>query len=443
MQVTFKESLLEIIAKNPDYKFLFSYSEWETDFLRFYRSQTNYNISKKAISLDTTMYKGKKSLSFSITNPNIEILAEKIEDAMATIDALPEDPDFVDIETDTRKADERIKTNNIEQMSLEKKINYLKKLADAVEPYKFKIFGTFICNYEYTHLITSNGLDKVMRFSPIYFETKAVSDENEVTVLEAFGSENAEGFDIDEVIRNIIGKIQIAQSEVIDVEPGEYEVILAPRCIGEYIGYYMGSCSAGSLDRKNTLLEGKIGEQVFPANFTLIDDPKNPMIVNYDYNSEGHLYEKTPIFENGVFKNFLVGSYYANKLGMEKNGAQASCLVMSTGDRELEEMIKSTKKGLFISSLHYMNFINPKESSITGLTRDGTFLIEDGKLTKVVNNLRFTVKISDVINNITEIENKAYTFPQSDNYGQFSISASSMPHVKVKSFNISSSTKTV
>ena len=245
------------------------------------------------------------------------------------------------------------------------------------------------------------------------------------------------------MIRNIIGKIQIAQSEVIDVEPGEYEVILAPRCIGEYIGYYMGSCSAGSLDRKNTLLEGKIGEQVFPANFTLIDDPKNPMIVNYDYNSEGHLYEKTPIFENGVFKNFLVGSYYANKLGMEKNGAQASCLVMSTGDRELEEMIKSTKKGLFISSLHYMNFINPKESSITGLTRDGTFLIEDGKLTKVVNNLRFTVKISDVINNITEIENKAYTFPQSDNYGQFSISASSMPHVKVKSFNISSSTKTV
>ena len=73
------------------------------------------------------MYKGK-SLSFSITNPNIEILAEKIEDAMATIDALPEDPDFVDIETDTRKADERIKTNNIEQMSLEKKINYLKSL---------------------------------------------------------------------------------------------------------------------------------------------------------------------------------------------------------------------------------------------------------------------------------------------------------------------------
>jgi len=167
------------------------------------------------------------------------------------------------------------------------------------------------------------------------------------------------------------------------------------------------------------------------------------MIVNFDYNGEGHLYEKTPIFENGVFKNFLVDSYYANKLNMTENGAQGACLVMNTGDKEFDEMIKSTKKGLFISSLHYMNFINPKESSITGLTRDGTFLIEDGKLTKVVNNLRFTVKISDIINNITEIENKAHTFPQSDNYGQFSINSFSMPHVKVKAFNISSSTKTV
>ncbi|MDX9870297.1 MAG: metallopeptidase TldD-related protein [Candidatus Cloacimonadales bacterium] len=444
MQDTFNEKLLEIIDKNPSFKFLFAYSDWETDFLRFYRSQTNYNISKRATALNTTIYKGKKSLSFSITNPTIESLLEKVEEAMITVDALPEDPDFVDIEKDTRKAEERIKTNNIEQMSLEKKISYLTKLADAVEPYKFKIYGTFICNYEYTHLITSNGLDKIMRFSPIYFEAKAVSDINQVTVLEAFGSENAESFDIDCIIKSLISKIINAQSDVVDVDPGEYEVILAPRCIGEYISYYTwSSCSASSLDHKNTLLEGKLGEQIFPANFTLIDDPKNPMIVNFDYNGEGHLYEKTPIFENGVFKNFLVDSYYANKLNMSENGAQGVCLVMNTGDKELEEMIKSTKKGLFISSLHYMNFINPKESSITGLTRDGTFLIEDGKLTKVVNNLRFTVKISDIINNITEIENKAHTFPQSDNYGQFSINSFSMPHVKVKAFNISSSTKTV
>ena len=67
-------------------------------------------------------------------------------------------------------------------------------------------------------------------------------------------------------------------------------------------------------------------------------------------------------------------------------------------------MIGSVKRGLYISSLHYMNFINRRETSLTGLTRDGSFLIEDGKITKVVNNLRFTENISDIIKNITDLK---------------------------------------
>jgi predicted Zn-dependent protease len=116
---------------------------------------------------------------------------------------------------------------------------------------------------------------------------------------------------------------------------------------------------------------------------------------------------------------------------------------MQTGENTLKEMISGIKKGLYVSSFHYMNFINPRETSVTGLTRDGTFLIEDGKITRVVNNLRFTEKITDVINNITMNENKSHTFPMSDNYGSFNIHAFSMPHIKVKEFYISSSTRTV
>jgi len=70
-------------------------------------------------------------------------------------------------------------------------------------------------------------------------------------------------------------------------------------------------------------------------------------------------------------------------------------------------------------------------------------LIEDGKLTKIVNNLRFTEKISHIINNITDIENQAYTVPYSSNYGEFGIESVRMPHVKVSGFKISSSTKKV
>ncbi|MDP8202808.1 MAG: TldD/PmbA family protein [Candidatus Tenebribacter burtonii] len=439
----FQKELSKICEKYPQLKLNFHYKIWETDFLRFYQSQINYNISKTSISLSTTIYKGKKSYSFSLKDSTKEILQSKIDDVLDLIDQLPEDPDFVDLEDDLSKSAEKEKTNNIEKVSLEKKIDILEKFSKAVESYDFKIYGTFICNYRTLYIINSNGLDKREISSPIYLECKAVNQKNEVTVLEAYGGERFESFNEEEFISNLTKKAKAATAEVVDVDAGEYEVVLAPRCIGEYFMYLESSINLSSLDSKQSYFEGKLNSQVFPENITITDDPQHPELINFDYNGDGHVYKKLPIIEKGVFKNFFVDNYYGRKLKMETNGANGGALVMDTGDKTLDEMIGSVKRGLYISSLHYMNFINPKETSITGLTRDGTFLIEDGRITKVVNNLRFTENISDIIEGITEIENKSYTIPYSSNYGEFGIYSVRMPHVKVNGFKISSSTRTV
>ncbi|MCK9329066.1 MAG: TldD/PmbA family protein [Candidatus Cloacimonetes bacterium] len=439
-----KEKLKNIISDYPQLKIQLYLKNWQTDFLRFYKSQTNYNISKNSVTLYVSIYKDKKNYSFEISNPSEEQVRLQIEEALIYIDKLPPDPYFIDLENDLRRIDEKQKDNNIENISLNRKIEILKHFAEAVKPYDFDIYGTFICNNETNWILNSNGLDKVSKVSPYYFEVKAVSNKNEVTVLESFGSDNASALDTEMILSNLIVKIKAAQNEIVDVEAGDYEVILAPRCIGDFLSMYAWSnLFISSIDRKNTELDGKVGEKVFPECFSLYDNPRHPNTVNYDYSHDGHLYQNLPIFEKGIFKNFLVNNYYAHKLNVPENGNEANCLVMETGNHSLEDMIKGIKKGLYISSFHYMNFINSRETSLTGLTRDGTFLIEDGKITKVINNLRFTEKITDVINNIQEIENKASTFPMSDNYGNFSIYTYSMPHIKVKEFNISSSTKTV
>ena len=116
---------------------------------------------------------------------------------------------------------------------------------------------------------------------------------------------------------------------------------------------------------------------------------------------------------------------------------------MGNGDKTVDEMISTVEDGLYISKLHYMNFINPKDMTVTGLTRDGTFLIKDGKIVNVVNNLRYTESIGRIISAIFEIERKRHALPSSENYGTFGISTSLMPHVKVKDFNITSSTETI
>jgi PmbA protein len=261
--------------------------------------------------------------------------------------------------------------------------------------------------------------------------------------LETYGSENPDSFDVKTFIGNLTLKLQNAGREIIDVEAGHYDVILSPRCIGEYVNYLQGAMSAESLDQKMSFFEDKLDTQVFPANITLVDDPHYPDIINFDYNNDGHIYKKLTLVEKGILRNFFVGNYYAHKTGMKKNGNIGACMVLETGDKALEEMISGIKRGLYVSSLHYMNYINYKETSVTGLTRDGTFLIEDGKLTNVVNNLRFTERLARILENIVEIENKSYTIPISDNYDEFSINTNRMPHVKVTGFQISSSTKTI
>lgn len=439
----FSKELLKICQLYPDLKFNFHLRDWETDFLRFYRSQINYNISKHSISLHTTLYKGKKSYSFTIYNPTREQLLAKIEEVKGLVEQLPEDPDFIDLEDNLETTSERGKTNNIKKVNLDVKIDILEKITKKIEPYDFRIYGTFICNYKTLYIVNSNGLFKREINSPIYMEVKAVSNKNEVTVLEVFGGENFDKFNQDRFIKNLEVKVKAASSEIVDVEPGEYEVILAPRCVGDYWMYLESSMTARSLDVQQSFFEGKLDKQVFPENITLIDDPEHPELINFDYNTDGHPYKKTVIIEKGKFKNFLVDNYYGRKLKMTKNGADGAALVMQTGDKSWDELVGSVKKGLYISSLHYMNFINRKETSLTGLTRDGTFLIENGKLTKVVNNLRFTEKISDIINGITDIEDQAYTVPYSSNYGEFGIDSVRMPHVKVSGFKISSSTKKV
>lgn len=443
MQEEVLKHLLANLESNPDWKYQIKVNEWQTDFLRFYQSQTNYNISKLSTALDVAIFKNKKAFSFSIDQPNEGKIDTAIRNALQVIDSLPEDPDFVDVETDKTMNAEKRKVNNISALSLESKIAVLQEVAAAASEMGFEIFGTFICNYQHTRIVNSNGLDKQQWNSPIYFEVKAVKKDNQVTVLQTFGGENFSVFKLKDFISELSQKMNYALYPVVDIEPGEFDVILAPRCIAEYMSYLSGSMSAWSLDRKTSYFQDKLGEKVFPDYVNITDNPEDPEIISFDYNGDGHIYRPLKLVEKGVFSNFMCDNYYAYKTGLPKNGNPGDCLVLSCGDTSLESMIKSVKKGLYISSLHYMNFINQKETSVTGLTRDGTFLIEDGKITKVVHNLRFTEIIARIFQNIVALENKSQTIPFSENYEMFGISSARAPHVLVRNFNITSSTRTI
>ena len=434
------KSLLDI---HPELQYEIIEQYWTTDFLRFYHSQTNYNISKETTTLSATIYKGKKSFNFMLDNATSEKLDNAVHNALTIIDKLPEDPYFVDLENDKTLAKPREVKNNIEAIPLKLKTEILSRIAEAVAPHNFDIFGSFVCNYQKYRLINSNGLDKTSENSPYYLEVKAVHNKSQVTVIEAFGGEDFQYFREQNFIEHLLQKIGYCFNDIVDIEPGTYDVILAPRCLGEFAQYLAYGMHARSLDQHSSFFEGKLNQKVFPEWISICDDPDDPEIIHKDYGSNGHIYRYLSLVDNGIFRNFMCDNYYSHKTGLPKNGNTGSCLKIEAGDKTLDEMIGSVKHGLFISSLHYMNFINPKETSITGLTRDGTFLIENGKITKVVNNLRFTEKVARIFEHIQALENRSHPVPFSGNYEIFDIETVKSPHALVRDFNISSSTKTI
>lgn len=440
------EQLLYLKAaldKHPELKFTISQSGWQTDFFRFYHSQTNYNISKDNVNLSAGLYKDKKSFSFSIDDPTPEKIDAAMLNALSIIDNLPEDPDFVDVEDDLTLAEPRSTVNNIEAIPLTRKTDILSSLAASAAKHDFELYGTFICNYYTARLMNSNKLDKSTSGSSIYLEIKAVHNKSQLTVMETFGGDDFSYFDLEDFRSRLMKKIEFCANEVTDVEAGTYDVVLAPRCVAEFVQYLSYGMSARALDQHSSYFEGKIDQQVFPAMVDITDDPGDPEMIRMDYGSGGHIYKPLKLIDKGYFRNFTCNQYYHYKTGLPKNGNTASCLKIATGQSSLEELISKVKKGLYISSLHYMNFINPKETSLTGLTRDGTFLIEDGKISKVVMNLRFTERIERILKNVVALENRAYTIPFSSNYESFEIETVKAPHALVTGFNITSSTNTI
>ncbi|MFO7659443.1 MAG: metallopeptidase TldD-related protein, partial [Candidatus Cloacimonadaceae bacterium] len=273
MQDSVLNHLLQRLKANSEWKYQINIRDWQTDFLRFYDSQTNYNISKQNISVYVSVYKNKKSFGFSIDQPTVKLLDKAVDNAESLIDGLPEDPDFVDVETDLSIKEASTKQNNIILVPLEKKISILKDIAAAADKLGFDIFGTFICNYQHDRILNSNKIDKEQWNSPIYFEVKAVKRTNQVTVLHTFGGESFDKFKLDDFITQLNQKMTFAQNEVTDVEPGKYDVILAPRCIAELMAYLSGGMSARSYDQKSSYFEDKLQQKVFPDYINITDDP--------------------------------------------------------------------------------------------------------------------------------------------------------------------------
>lgn len=191
-----------------------------------------------------------------------------------------------------------------------------------------------------------------------------------------------------------------------EVEPGRWTVILEPTAVASMVGLMMQSLTARSADEGRSFFSkagggNRIGEMFLDDRVTIVSDPAAPALSVQPFTPEGLPARRTTWVEKGTLENLNYDRFWASKTGRTPTGvAGVPGYTMRGGDATVEEMIRSTERGLLVTRLWYIRGVDPRTILFTGLTRDGTFLVENGRIAHPVKNLRWNESPVFMLNNI-------------------------------------------
>ena len=232
-----------------------------------------------------------------------------------------------------------------------------------------------------------------------------------------------------------------ASRNPVAVEPGRYTVILEPQAVGDLVqlvAFYAGARIADE-GRSPFAKQGggnKVGERIVDPRITLYSDPADPQLLSTPFDGEGMPLGRQVWIENGTLKQLVYDRFWAKKQGKTATGFPAS-LKMTGGDATVEQMIAATPRGILVTRLWYLREVDPRTILYTGLTRDGTFLIENGKVSKAVQNFRFNDSPLFMLNNL-EMLGRPQRLAGTEAGGDVV-----MPALKVRDFNFTSLSEAV
>lgn len=229
------------------------------------------------------------------------------------------------------------------------------------------------------------------------------------------------------------------------VEPGAYTVILEPAAVStlmQFLGY-LGFGAKAFLEGRS-FMTGRIGEKLASELVTIVDDPASEDSLGLPFDFEGVPSQRVPLLEGGVAKGVVWDRTTAKKAGQTSTGHALPPpnsygpipmnLRMEPGASSLDEMVASTENGLLVTRFHYSNVVNEKETVLTGMTRDGTFLISDGRISNGVKNLRYTQNALEALANVDAVGDKTEISTE------LFFGGSRAPALKIRDFKFSSAT---
>ncbi len=229
-----------------------------------------------------------------------------------------------------------------------------------------------------------------------------------------------------------------------EIPAGRYTTILPPSAVLDLVGFLFYDFAGTAVLDKRSCFTGRMGKKLLGDNITLWDNAYHPLQSGPAYDGEGMPRQKVLLVDKGVPKNLVYARATAKKMKAKPTGHGFSLpndygeapmnLVFAGGDKSIAEMVRTTERGILVTRLWYIREVDPYEKILTGMTRDGTFLIENGRVAGGIRNFRFNESIIEMLSNV-EMLGPAVRAAGEESFEMV------VPAMKVRNFHFSEVTK--
>ncbi len=349
--------------------------------------------------------------------------------------SLPEPKPIPEVDTFSEK---------INRLTPEKKVERIRSLFSLARAKGFKASGAFSDGRVELAVVNSLGVEAYQRYSDLFFHLIVEKGRN--SGYASFVSRDPERLNIETLTEEAIRRT--STGEPIQIETGEYEVILEPYAVSELLSFmgYLGF-HALALQEGRSFFCGALDTKLVDEKVTIYDDGLDPEGLQVPFDFEGIPKRRVTFFDRGVAKEVTHDSFTAGREGKDSTGHALippntegpvpMNLFMKQGDSSLEEMVKSVRKGIYVTRFHYTNVVEPMKAVLTGMTRDGTFWIEGGELRNPIKNLRFTESILRALSRVSKISRERRLCSEGTVYSRRFVTGTVAPAIKVDGFNFS------
>jgi predicted Zn-dependent protease len=415
--------------------------ETSSALTRFANNAIHQNVAERGLTVSIRTIVDHRTARATTNRVDEDSLRAAIEASLSLAHSQPKDPRLLPLPGRQRYREVSRFIKRTAGVSPEDRARAVRRTCDLAVKQGQIAAGTFSSGENHMAMGNSRGL--FASYRETHAEFSITMQEDAAASWAKANSANVRDFDPQKLAARASEKAHLA-TDARELPPGRYTVILEPAAVLDLVGFLFYDFSATALEDKRSCLNDRMGKQLFGKNISISDDVYHPLQLGAPFDGEGIPRQRVLLVDRGVPKNLVYARSVAKRarkrptghgFGLPNEYGEAPMnLVFSGGDASLEKMIASTDHGLLVTRLWYIREVDPYEKVMTGMTRDGLFLVENGRVTSAVRNFRFNQSLIEMLRNV-ELLSAAVRATGEESFEMV------VPAMKVRNFHFSEVTK--